>query len=536
MKHERRSSTACTGHLPRTRSPGFVIWLSFATVGGCQPANPSSPGNRSGATGQCRVNTDCSGGDVCLDGACRRLCNQSSDCDNGQTCSDAGVCVATKLNPPVISAINGTGSLDGAEGHGSRHIQDRLRITGRNLAEARFVLEGTSPYRPEVELERCSGGTNTEVQVLLPQTVEDTDEYRLAAINEAGECSARFKVLQGEPGSLEASAADIVNNVNAETRNDSNLRLNGTLESADRTLPGGGVTTLAVRGSVTMPVNVRTRVNASAYPTTDNAIDAEASGIYLLVFDLVEHSVVTTDFSTSSFGDWPQTGFYSSSRSQVVPALEEVLKSLNPSHVVLLASAGTDISKFTNDGPLLDAIADLGGSKQFAQLQTGADFDTAQKQSYVLIGSPGLGAGNGMEQVAGAKRNQEAELITAAIDQNVMGFMNRAANARNAIDGSHVANDSLGRDDIDADAIGPSELADDAIAVSEPYSASGRNKTINIGSHDVCFLTRAGVDDDQGNNRPRCVVFLNDSGEWNLRARADRSGDSATCQARCLDW
>jgi peptidoglycan-associated lipoprotein len=58
--------------------------------------------------GECSVDEDCSGGDVCSAGVCVE-CESDDDCDEGETC-DGNECVAGALNAPQDAGSDGTGN------------------------------------------------------------------------------------------------------------------------------------------------------------------------------------------------------------------------------------------------------------------------------------------------------------------------------------------------------------------------------------------------------------------------------------------
>src|SRR5437867_3871781 len=101
----------------------------------------------------------CAAGEVCIDGACARLCNSSSECPAGLGCID-GVCKAASSAPPVITEVNGTGSADADTTHTPLHLRDRLVVIGENLSGALATLTGINPAVPSVDLAPCGPGSS----------------------------------------------------------------------------------------------------------------------------------------------------------------------------------------------------------------------------------------------------------------------------------------------------------------------------------------------------------------------------------------
>lgn len=445
------------------RPLGLACFLFGSLVGlsGCQPKSASGSGEL--APGECASASDCSGGEVCLDGACYRVCQQHSDCGEQEHCSADGVCVSgypEGVVPPVISGVDGTGSLDGSEGHADRHIHDRIIVEGEHLSGAKFSLRGVDPVSEPQRLERCGAGTDTRVALGLPPSLDSLGEgtYALSAVNEAGQCDATLRILQGESGSLEASAFDIIDSVNAETQADAQLRLYGTLESETG---GDLVSTLSARASARTLGNAQLRVNRQVYPESAPM----EPGFYLVVVDLGTHSVSEHGFYPASDGSAPQQ-------------LNDVLSGLSaPNHVALLASAGSSsaLSSFAGFADLRSTIQQFGGSGGFSRLGVDEPEVDAGKQSYVLIGAPGLGAGNGVEQLAGTERNQEAEVTTVAVDQTVIGFLDRT------VDTTRIANNSIRSVDIEDESLTGDDVDDGSIRAADTDFVVESGETLTFG-------------------------------------------------------
>lgn len=191
-----------------------VILVAYAVACGGAP---------SGSDITCKDGMECSPGEICFFQTCRQLCNADGDCSGGLSCDD-GVCVPGQSdgkgagdggdNPlgdtdgadsaldvaPLIFEVDGTGSVDGSPGHTAHHLRDRLLVIGQNLSGAALTLEGLDPVRAAVELDPCSTGTDTQVELGLPLDIV-AGEYLLTASNQAGNCSsAPLFLLRGEQG------------------------------------------------------------------------------------------------------------------------------------------------------------------------------------------------------------------------------------------------------------------------------------------------------------------------------------------------
>lgn len=422
----------------------------------------------------CESNADCGRNQVCVEGGCEEVCLRDGDCPDGFICGDEDICVsAPDLGPPpFIERVDGTGTTvpDDAQWQqevsgeiGGRRVRDQLRVRGSGLAEASFSLVSSEGGGGEFSLSRCgASNSDSEVSLDLPDGLQP-GRYTLTAVNQAGECSAPLTFLKGEPGSLDASGSQMVVAINDAVVGDSQQRVHGTLQSEDATVyerypsSGEGVSTLSVRGSV-LAGDVRARVNGFVYP--EDALSG--SGFFLLVFDLLSHTVYDAEVDIGEDVAWPTVGLYGPGE---ISELTEVLESLEWNHVVLLSSVGENVEPFVNDSNLQAAIEDLGGSHQFGQLVTGSSGEGGVNESYALIGSPGLGSGNGMERLSAGP--QGAELTTVAVDQAVLGFLSRAASARSSVNSERIADDSVTSADIKKDSL----RADDVGFVGGPGSA-----------------------------------------------------------------
>src|SRR5689334_6589053 len=81
------------------------VLLAVAVVAACD----SSPLG----TTTCTSNEDCSGGEICDEGSCLRLCAGDPDCDTGSACLD-GVCVPGATRPDCGACRGDADCLDGS--------------------------------------------------------------------------------------------------------------------------------------------------------------------------------------------------------------------------------------------------------------------------------------------------------------------------------------------------------------------------------------------------------------------------------------
>jgi len=302
--------------------------------------------------------------------------------------------------PPVIIDVNGTGSIDGSDGHAPRHINNQLIIHGENLADAnaRLINSGGAV----VELSSCKEPTYSKLQVALPADVA-AGTYTLEVNNQAGSCAAEIRLLQGEAGSLDASASELVASINDALAADPDLKLAGTLPTNDLS------STITAVASATM-LEARSIVVNGAEQVDDNSV----AGLFLTVLDLSTHTIYE-----EGIGATLSTRMAFSADSEADRrGLMDVFKELSDTQVVVLASAG-NITAMSQDALLTAELRDFGASNLLSTL--GPD------DAYVLIGTKGIGDGGGIEQVAGPQRSGVASVSSVALGPSVMGFRSRAA-------------------------------------------------------------------------------------------------------------
>lgn len=162
----------------------------------------------------CASSEQCAAGQVCSDEICRTVCDIDNDCGLQSECV-AGACTELSVStlPPVVTAIDGTGTVDGTPGQAERHLRDRLVILGERLWGANVRLTGVNPASVSVPLTPCGRGSNSRLEMALPPGIVP-GEYTLSVVNQAGGCDATLRLLQGEPGPSAVVDA-IVNDGNA---------------------------------------------------------------------------------------------------------------------------------------------------------------------------------------------------------------------------------------------------------------------------------------------------------------------------------
>ncbi|MBI5511345.1 MAG: hypothetical protein HY903_21500 [Deltaproteobacteria bacterium] len=120
------------------------------------------------------------------------LLTAGAGCSDGRTPSGSG-----GESAPVIETIDGTGSVDGGEGHSGYHLRERLSIHGQHLAlAAAKLMDGDGAT---FDLAPCETPTDTQLSVRLPDEIAP-GQYTLVVMNQAGSCNATVQLLQGEKG------------------------------------------------------------------------------------------------------------------------------------------------------------------------------------------------------------------------------------------------------------------------------------------------------------------------------------------------
>jgi hypothetical protein len=369
-----------------------VALVALGALGACKSGVSSSG---PGAT-PCVTYKDCAGGEVCVDGKCATICMKTSQCPEGQVC-DKNACVPdTTPSPdaPVITSIEGTGSSDDTPGHTTRHLKDRIIVNGERLKDAVATLTGINPVRAAVTLAPCLDGTDTRLEVALPTEIV-AGEYQLSVANQAGVCNANLNLLQGEPGSLDASGAQLVTAINDTLADNPLLTLRGALS--------GEVTSIFATAAVSTVSARSIMVKGQEQATSADP------GLYLVTFDLDTHTVVDVQ---STIGFRSKGNFRPDVPLQIA-GLNDVLGTLTDNQAIVLASAGS-VTALLHD-PTLNAQLKLFGASALIDTVTASD-------AYILIGLKHIGEGNGLEQTAGALRGGIAAAATVAINQALAGL------------------------------------------------------------------------------------------------------------------
>jgi len=472
------------------RRATVLLWI-FASLylNACIPSSPGktdlSNGNgTANNASQCDDISDCGPGEVCVSGNCANLCAAASDCAPGQCCTD-GACQAcdgtgtgtgsgggtggdgsgdggqTSPQPPVIDSVNGSGSIDATIGHAERHLTDRIVVKGAYLTDAVASLDdGNGGSMP---LESCGTALFDQREFLLPSDIAP-GTYTLTVTNEAGSCNAGLSLLQGEPGSLNASGNELVIAINNALAADPQLSIAGTVPTNDKISALTAVADATSAGGRSIVFNGEEQVNDTA------------DGIFLAVFDLVTHTAydhaVGVSLSTRML--------FAAGDAAAPTKIQDVLATLSPDHVIVLASGGNVASlvqALGQNGSVAGLLRGFGASDALFTMGAG--------DAYVLIGSKGIGEGNGLEQVAGNSRNGLASISTVAIGPSVTGMLNHAptsitdsryvnAGEADAIDSSMIIDGTLTNVDIAAAAgIDPSKISGIAWTAANDGPGSG---------------------------------------------------------------
>lgn len=135
----------------------------------------------------------CDAGTVCIDNACASLCNSDAECGDGQICSTRFVCeTGRRTTIPVITGVDGNGTVDGEAGYGAHRIANGLIIEGEHLT-------GASVFLDTVELLVDESSPN-RLTVTLPDDLAQ-GSYALMVSNAIGAAQVQATVLRGEQGS-----------------------------------------------------------------------------------------------------------------------------------------------------------------------------------------------------------------------------------------------------------------------------------------------------------------------------------------------
>ncbi|MBI5510781.1 MAG: hypothetical protein HY903_18630 [Deltaproteobacteria bacterium] len=427
--------------------------------------------------GVCTANTDCQGGQACLDGACRTLCRADNECPASERC-EVDHCVdrgATDGEAPIIAAVNGTGSTDQVSGHTARHLRDRLVITGYNLAAATATLlpETGAPY----DLAPCVTPTDSELQVRLPPQVP-AGRYSLVVANQAGVCDASLQLLQGEPGSLSASGALIVDSINGALGADQQLRLRGALPIGE-SVSFVAATAAVTLGGSSIVVNDREEIGAG---------ENGSAGFYLVIIDLATHQVVDQSAGAGMTSKGPFLANEATKLHDVLvwadtrPELVDYAVTLvSTGDVSTMAAADGNADPNDPNDQLWVELQKLGATPRVRTL--------AATDAYVLVGQKGVGEGNGLERVGGSARAGVAGVGATLVGGLVQGITSATGVpfARGALRAMPAAVKVTGTLDV----AGTVDVTG-TVGVTGPLTATGRATAGGYDTHGAVFYVMAG--------------------------------------------
>jgi hypothetical protein len=148
----------------------LMLALGFQ-LGGCFACDPPDGY-------ECTQNSDCAGGDVCIEAECYKMCSLQVECGQGMYCSQDGLCEVEEASDdgPVIASVSGNDPSD------ATRVADGVVVTGERLANAALEVRG----------EKGSFGlsirsaSDQRVEAAFPPNILD-GRYTLVAVNGAGE-------------------------------------------------------------------------------------------------------------------------------------------------------------------------------------------------------------------------------------------------------------------------------------------------------------------------------------------------------------
>ncbi|MFC1609713.1 LamG-like jellyroll fold domain-containing protein [Myxococcota bacterium] len=166
----------------------ITILSLTAALAGCSSKTTTGEGG-------CGSNAACEAGFVCVDEECRQLCNSDSDCDETGFICDGNVCiVGGREHAPVITGVDGDGTINDEPSHTDHHIDKHLIIVGEYLQGADATL---SDSNNTWQLDVCESLPD-RLTVALPELLQGS--YTLTVATQAGTCSSTLPVLRGEQG------------------------------------------------------------------------------------------------------------------------------------------------------------------------------------------------------------------------------------------------------------------------------------------------------------------------------------------------
>lgn len=167
--------------------------LSLVLLASLAASTPGCSGNPP-STGGCGGNSECSSGEICDQGSCLTLCANDMQCGAGLVCEN-DICVAGGRVIPVITAVDGDGTMTCPDANGTHCLAAGMIINGDNLAGASFSLTPQSGTPVELVVR---DSMETVATVDLPDLAPG--DYTLVATNQAGSDQASLTLLQGPPG------------------------------------------------------------------------------------------------------------------------------------------------------------------------------------------------------------------------------------------------------------------------------------------------------------------------------------------------
>jgi hypothetical protein len=164
---------------------------TFAALGllGCSLACSREPASSS-----------CPAGQVPIGSACAQVCTSDLDCSEVDDICDQDVCKACSdcRASPIITSIDGNGTVDGIATHAAHHLRNALVVAGTGLDGAAAWLSGNGGG--PVKLALRGSPTATRLEAEMPSDVQVGVQYTLTVVNQAGSYGSSVTVLQGEPG------------------------------------------------------------------------------------------------------------------------------------------------------------------------------------------------------------------------------------------------------------------------------------------------------------------------------------------------
>jgi len=375
----------------------FVAAWLVVFVAGCTPGTSIN-------TPDCETNTDCSGGMICVSGACIELCTTNDHCPAGQICNASGTCeVATAL--PRIDNVLGNGPND--------VIADGMVVVGVNLADATFTLAGLGGDVPITVRSQAAA----QAELVFPADVRSGD-YTLTATNGAGSADqtialtlpeltgdillnrintdatgtvamARLPVAALAGAGLDGSSGTVIDVVQGPGSGLDADTLDGVQasdlvrQSDPRFATGNLVTPLRITAT---PVDVtspgrRILVNGIDVMTGQK----DANGIYLVVLSGTTHQPVTSD--TRFNANYDVNGL---DGANLAIGLHLALADIAVGDFVILASQGPV------DGNFIEFQNDLIGMGAVPMSRGVLGVDDL----YVMVGQKGLGVTGAAEVLA----------------------------------------------------------------------------------------------------------------------------------------